>query len=164
MLVKFIKLSENAVSPTLTNVSNSDWDIYSAGDYEIDPCSWVYVASDLTFIIPDGYCAKFMSDNVFFDCTGFLQKGINEYVNVLVHNKSVYPQKICKGEKIARVVFENEIFTEMQEIANDDCLELNGVTETRALKRKLTRDVFTDDENSDDDFEGKRGANLTYFI
>jgi dUTPase len=167
MLVKFKRLSENAVCPTLSNIRNPDWDIYSPATFEIAPFSTFYISLELTLTIPFGYCGRFQSDNVNFDCSGFVHEGINEYVHVLVCNKTPHPRKIDRGEKIAKLVFEKGVFAAMEEIIEDSLETTNQLSQKRAPKRKMTRDVFTDDDScssgNEDLFKNDK-PNLTYFI
>jgi dUTP pyrophosphatase len=108
--VKVKKLDVNAKIPIHASEKAAGFDFYSIEDLDIMPGQTVLVKTGLSFEIPEGYCYQI------WDRSGMGLKGIHHFaglidsdyrgeIKIVLHNSTINPYKIAKGDRIAQGLF-----------------------------------------------------------
>ena len=111
--IKFIKLNENAVTPTFGTKSAAGADLYSAEeDVTINPGETAFIGTGIAMAIPNGKvgliyarsglaCKKGLAPA---NKVGVIDSDYRGEVKVALHNHSKEPQTVLKGERVAQMV------------------------------------------------------------
>ncbi len=112
MVLPYVKLSEDAVSPTYNYPSDSGFDLYSTEEIIIDGLGRALVPTGLSFDIKDGYEIQVRSKSglainqglMVLNSPGTVDSGYNGEVKVIIFNTNKESVTIKKGMKIAQAV------------------------------------------------------------
>lgn len=125
----FIKLSENAFSPTKATEQSAGCDLRSAYDYVIDPQGKQLVKTDLAIRVPVGCYGRIaprsgLALHYHIDIgAGVVDRDYRGNVGVVIFNHSLSPFLITKGDRIAQLICERIIEPKPQEVAALDSTE-----------------------------------------
>lgn len=124
MKVKFVKLKENAHTPTRGSDKAAGYDLYTCEGTHILPGQTKLIPTGLAIQPPAGYCAKIYARSGLAtkrglrpaNCVGICDEDYTGEYMVALHNDSNETQYIEDGERIAQLVFERYYFVEFEEV------------------------------------------------
>jgi len=110
--LRYEKLTEDILDPEYNYSSDSGFDLYSTGDFELKPFDRVLVPTGLRFDIPDGTEIQVRPKSglalkqglTVLNTPGTVDSGYNGEIKVIIFNSSNLPVSIVKGMKIAQAV------------------------------------------------------------
>ncbi len=112
--MKYIKLEENAITPSYGSLCAAGADLYAlpCGDIEIMPHETVLVRTGIALQIPDGYVGMICARSGIAlkrglapaNKIGVIDSDYRGEIMVALHNHSNDLQKISSGERIAQLV------------------------------------------------------------
>lgn len=123
LIVKFIKLSENAKIPSKGSADASGYDIYSAENKWIESKNRALIKTDLKIEIGKGYGAQIrgrsgLACKHHIDVkAGTIDNDYRGEIKILLHNTGERGYEIKKGDRIAQMIFERNIEVEFEEVA-----------------------------------------------
>jgi dUTP pyrophosphatase len=108
----FIKLVDDAVSPSYNYPSDSGFDLYSTEEVTIPPFGRVLVPTGLSFDIKDGYEIQVRSKSglaikqglMVLNSPGTVDNGYTGEVQVIIFNTNNHEVQIPKGMKVGQAV------------------------------------------------------------
>lgn len=122
MRVKWAKLYENAVIPTLATDGAGGWDLTATEDYVIEPFSQALIGTGIAAEIPQGWCGlirgrsgfsrrsmTLLADDYVIERrarrnAGLIDSDYRGEIGVMLHNPTDTPVHIEKGQAIAQMV------------------------------------------------------------
>jgi dUTP pyrophosphatase len=127
-LLKFFRLSEWAYKPTKTSENSAGYDLHSADYCTVKRHSATLVHTDLAFEFPENCYGRIAARsgqalNAFIDIGGgVIDNDYRGRVGVIIHNHSREDFKIKRGDRIAQLICESYVPTELQEVQSRSSL------------------------------------------
>lgn len=121
MILKFVKLTDQAITPTRASKYSAGYDLYSAYEYTAPPMSNILVKTDLQIAVPDGCYGRIaprsgLALKNFIDVgAGVVDQDYRGNVGVVLFNFSKKDFNICKGDRVAQLVCERIAYPELEE-------------------------------------------------
>ena len=114
VVIKFVKLNEDSVSPLYANEWDAGADLSSTEDVVIGPGERVLVSTGLSMAIPSGYVGLIhprsgMAYNkgvTVLNAPGTIDSGYRGEIKVLLFNSDKFSKEIKKGDRIAQLVIQ----------------------------------------------------------
>ena len=109
-VIKFEKLSEDAIIPTYADEFAEGMDLYSPVNVSIAPKGQVNIKLGIKAEIPEGYWLKFESrsglawKNGLAVGAGVIDGNYNAELGLVLYNHSQAPYMIAKGDRVAQAV------------------------------------------------------------
>ena len=129
LTIKFKKLKENAVLPTVANPGDAGMDLYSTEDYVLRPGERHGFSTGVASELPEGYFVKFHPKSGLAVKSGIdVMAGVvdngyrGEWVVILI-NQGNDPKEFKAGDKIAQAI--------LQKIEASEIVEVNELNETQ---------------------------------
>lgn len=131
--VKIQKISPDAKIPEYAHVSDAGADVYSAEDVVIGPNSTTIVKTGIKIAIPGGYEIQVRPRSGMSAKTGIRVANApgtidSEYrgeVGIILHNTSIEPYEVKKGDKIAQLLIAPTPMIHWEEVEELDTTERN---------------------------------------
>ena len=110
--VKFMKLSENAVTPTKADPDSAGYDLYSTTDVTIQSGCSLKIDTDIAMAIPHQHVGYIFARSGLAckngirpaNCVGVIDSSYRGNIGVVLHNDSGQNYDIKKGDRIAQLV------------------------------------------------------------
>jgi len=121
-VLRFAKLTENALPPSKGSKLAAGYDLHSAYDYEIPAHGKVIAKTDLQIRVPDGTYGRVaprsgLAAKHFIDIgAGVVDQDYTGNVGVVMFNHNDVPFVIKKGDRIAQLVCEKISYPELEEV------------------------------------------------
>ena len=123
MKVRFVKLNENAITPTYGSLQAAGADLYYPGDeFEIAPGETYFAKIGIAVEIPEGYMGLIFARSG-LSCkrglapankVGVIDSDYRGEITVALHNHGKLPQRVAFGERIAQLVITPYIRAEFE--------------------------------------------------
>ena len=122
-VIFFKKLTENAFAPSRATVSSAGLDLYSAYDQVIEPGGRCLCSTDIQIMLPAKNCygriaprsGMALHDGIIVGA-GVIDSDYRGNIGVLLFNLDTKPFIIHKGDRIAQLICERCLITEVEEI------------------------------------------------
>ncbi len=131
--VKFIKLEDNAITPSYGTPFAAGADLYALpnGDIKINPNETVLIHTGIAMQIPDGYAGFIFARSGIAtkrglapaNKVGVIDSDYRGEIMVAIHNHSNVVQEIASGERVAQLVIMPYITADFIESENLDDTE-----------------------------------------
>ncbi|RWS29003.1 deoxyuridine 5'-triphosphate nucleotidohydrolase-like protein [Leptotrombidium deliense] len=125
-VLKFKKITANAIKPTRGSQLAAGYDLYSAYDYLIPAKGKEIVKTDLQVMVPDGCYGRVaprsgLAVKSFIDVgAGVIDADYRGNVGVVLFNFGENEFKVSKGDRIAQLICEKIEIPELEEV---DCVD-----------------------------------------
>ena len=122
--LKFVKLSENATTPTKANESDAGFDLYAIEDLEIGPHNQKLVKTGISMAIPKGYVGLIwprsgMAYKYGIDVfAGVIDSGYRGDIGVILYNSKLDHYKVKAGDRVAQLLLQKVENFELVEVSN----------------------------------------------
>lgn len=132
-VLKFVKLSENATTPTRGSALSAGYDLYSADNSIIKPRNKAVVMTDIRIAVPEGCYARIaprsgLAVKHFIDVgAGVIDPDFRGNLGVVLFNFGKESFHVKKGERIAQLILER--------IFSSDLMEVSSLEETERGNR-----------------------------
>jgi dUTP pyrophosphatase len=134
IVVKYVKVNENAKIPTYAHDSDAGADIYAAEDVEIKPHETVIIKTGLKVEIPEGYMINFVPRSGMSyktplripNAPAVIDSHFRGEMGVIMENTGNLTQKISAGDRIAQMLIMPVpmiYFKEVEELSETDRAE-----------------------------------------
>ena len=134
IVVKYVKVNENAKIPTYAHDSDAGADIYAAEDVEIKPHETVIIKTGLKVEIPEGYMINFVPRSGMSyktplripNAPAVIDSNFRGEMGVIMENTGNLTQKISAGDRIAQMLIMPVpmiYFKEVEELSETDRAE-----------------------------------------
>ncbi|XP_013385023.1 deoxyuridine 5'-triphosphate nucleotidohydrolase, mitochondrial-like [Lingula anatina] len=126
IILRFAKLTENAIAPTKGSHLAAGYDLYSAYDYEVPSKGKVLAKTDIQIAVPDGCYGRVaprsgLALKNFIDVgAGVIDEDYRGNVGVLLFNFGEQPFKVNKGDRIAQLICERIYLPDIEEVEKLD--------------------------------------------
>jgi dUTP pyrophosphatase len=123
--LKIKKLSEHAIPPSRSHVTDAGWDLFSAYDYEIPPHGKELVKTDIAVAVPNGTYGRVaprssLAWNHHIDVgAGVVDSGYRGNVGVVLFNHSDKSFKIGRGDRVAQLILEKIVDKVYLQVVDD---------------------------------------------
>ncbi|URH25015.1 dUTP pyrophosphatase vaccinia F2L-like protein [Fowlpox virus] len=120
--VTVYKISDRAKLPYKQTRYSAGYDLYSAYDYVIEPMNKELIKTDIILKIPNGYYGRIaprsgLAYNYFIDVgAGVIDSDYRGNVGVLLFNFGSTQFNVCKGDRIAQIIFEKIAYPKIIEV------------------------------------------------
>ncbi|KAK2847674.1 hypothetical protein Q7C36_009356 [Tachysurus vachellii] len=125
-VLKFVKLTEHATTPTRGSAKAAGFDLYSAYDYTIAPMDKAIVKTDLQIAVPSGCYGRVaprsgLAAKHFIDVgAGVVDEDYRGNVGVVLFNFGKETFEVKKGDRVAQLVCERICYPDLQELETLD--------------------------------------------
>jgi dUTP pyrophosphatase len=114
-LLKFVKISKNATTPTKGSLRSAGFDLYASANTTLPAWGSAIVPTDLKISVPHGTYGRIASRSSLAIQDINVQAGVidEDYcgpVGVVLLNSNVYSFTIAKGDKIAQLICEKIVY------------------------------------------------------
>ncbi|UOX38766.1 dUTPase [Finch poxvirus] len=129
-IVTVYKVTENATIPSKQSQWAAGYDLYSAYDYTVQPMDKELVFTDLIISVPRGYYGRIaprsgLAYNYFIDVgAGVIDSDYRGNVGILIFNFGKEEFNICKGDRVAQIIFEKIAQPEIREALSIDAIDI----------------------------------------
>ncbi|XP_046444962.1 deoxyuridine 5'-triphosphate nucleotidohydrolase, mitochondrial-like [Daphnia pulex] len=128
-VLRFAKLTQNAISPTRGSKHAAGYDLYSAYDYEVPAMGKVIAKTDIQIQLPEGCYGRVaprsgLAANHHIDIgAGVIDRDYRGNVGVVMFNHSQTAFKVNKGDRVAQLICELILYPEIEEAESLDSTE-----------------------------------------
>ncbi|XP_029431535.1 deoxyuridine 5'-triphosphate nucleotidohydrolase, mitochondrial isoform X2 [Rhinatrema bivittatum] len=125
-VLKFVKLSKNASTPTRGSAKAAGYDLYSAYDYEIRAMDKVVVNTDIQIALPSGCYGRVaprsgLAAKHFIDVgAGVIDEDYRGNVGVVLFNFGKENFNVKRGDRVAQLICERICYPELEELKDLD--------------------------------------------
>ncbi|XP_078474947.1 deoxyuridine 5'-triphosphate nucleotidohydrolase, mitochondrial [Lampetra planeri] len=120
-LLRFAKLSANAVAPYKASAKAAGFDLHSAYDYEIPPMDRLVVQTDIQIALPEGCYGRIaprsgLAAKHGIDVgAGVIDEDYRGNVGVVLFNFGKKPFVVKRGDRIAQLICEKIFYPQLEE-------------------------------------------------
>ena len=120
-VLRFVKLTENAYTPTKGTQDAAGFDLYSAYDYEVPARGKALAMTDIQIAVPSTCYGRVaprsgLAVKNFIDVgAGVIDRDYRGNVGVVLFNHGPEPFKVNKGDRIAQLICERIAYPELVE-------------------------------------------------
>ncbi|XP_061433473.1 deoxyuridine 5'-triphosphate nucleotidohydrolase, mitochondrial-like [Lethenteron reissneri] len=120
-LLRFAKLSANAVAPYKASDKAAGFDLHSAYDYEIPPMDRLVVQTDIQIALPEGCYGRIaprsgLAAKHGIDVgAGVVDEDYRGNVGVVLFNFGKKPFLVKRGDRIAQLICEKIFYPQLEE-------------------------------------------------
>lgn len=131
-VLKFVKLTTHAFTPTKGSTLAAGYDLYSAYNYKIPPKDKILAKTDIQIACPNGCYGRIaprsgLTLEHFIDVGGgVIDQDYRGNVGVILFNFSDQEFEIKKGDRIAQLILERIYTCELQELLTLGNTERDG--------------------------------------
>ncbi|UWX11187.1 CRPV-078 [Crowpox virus] len=128
--VTVYKITGNATVPSKQSQWAAGYDLYSAYDYTVQPMDKELIFTDLIISVPRGYYGRIaprsgLAYNYFIDVgAGVIDSDYRGNVGILIFNFGKKEFNICKGDRVAQIIFEKIAQPEIREAISVDAIDI----------------------------------------
>ncbi|KAM4678341.1 deoxyuridine 5'-triphosphate nucleotidohydrolase, mitochondrial [Discoglossus pictus] len=121
-VLRFAKLSENAVTPSRGSARAAGYDLYSAYDYVIPALGKALVKTDIQIAVPHGCYGRVaprsgLAAKHFIDVgAGVIDEDYRGNVGVVLFNFGKDAFEVKKGDRVAQLICERIFYPELEEV------------------------------------------------
>ncbi|XP_062998342.1 deoxyuridine 5'-triphosphate nucleotidohydrolase, mitochondrial isoform X1 [Elgaria multicarinata webbii] len=121
-MLRFAKLSENAIAPSRGSSRAAGYDLYSAYDCEIPASGKAIVKTDIQIALPAGCYGRVaprsgLAAKHFIDVgAGVIDEDYRGNVGVVLFNFGKEPFEVKRGDRIAQLICERIYYPELEEV------------------------------------------------
>lgn len=125
-ILKFVRRTENASTPTRGSPGSAGFDLYSAYNYTIPAKGKTVVETDIQISVPNGCYGRIaprsgLAFKNFIDIgAGVIDPDYRGNVRVLMFNFGAEDFKVKRGDRIAQLIFEKIHIPKLQEVESLD--------------------------------------------
>ena len=126
--LKFVKLNENAITPTKANESDAGFDLYASHGAILEKHTHKLIKTGISMAIPKGYVGLIwprsgMAYKHGIDVfAGVIDSGYRGDIGVILYNSQYNDYKVEKGDRIAQLV--------LQKVENFELVEVSDLNKT----------------------------------
>ena len=135
MIIRFKKLSESAITPTIGSAGSAGYDLYSIDTISIAPGETIKIHTGIAMEIPAGYFGGEYARSGLAtkeglrpaNCVGIIDSDYRGEIIVPLHNDSKEKKLISYGERVAQLIVQPYLISSLEE-TNDisDTVRGNG--------------------------------------
>ena len=128
-LLRFVKLTEHARSPTRASPKAAELDLYSAYSTTVPARAKELIYTDLQIQLPDGCCGRIAPRSGqalkhHLDIGGgVIDQDYRVNIGVIIYNHSDTPFIITRGDRIAQIICEKIYYPAVEEVKTLDTTE-----------------------------------------
>jgi dUTP pyrophosphatase len=116
--IYFIKGTEHALTPTQESLTSARFDLRSPYETTVPARGKKLIKMDLQINLPEGYYGRTaagmdLAPFHHLEIVGVVDENLRGNLSVLIFNHSEYPYKICRGDRIAKLICEKNTDPEM---------------------------------------------------
>jgi len=122
MHINFIKLNTSAIAPARNNSTDAGSDLYSVTDTIVPPLTRKLISTGIALEMPEGVYGRIAPRSGLalkhgIDVlAGVIDPGYRGEIGVILYNTdSKNPFTVCKGDRVAQIIFETFHLFEFQE-------------------------------------------------
>ena len=121
-MLRFVKITENASTPTKGSPLSAGYDLYSSEDVDIPARDKAAIATDLKISVPVGTYGRIaprsgLALRDFIDIGGgVIDEDYTGHVKIIIFNHDNQAFKIQKGDRIAQLICERILHPTLKEV------------------------------------------------